>query len=114
MAIEGNMDIRGSARVVVSAPLTTVLSGELAGSTSAVQMPDVPCKLARFKARAENAGRVYLGAAGVTTPDGTTDATTGFELSAGEETGWLPVANLNQFYRIADNAGDDLTYLALR
>ncbi len=90
----------------------TLSSGELAGSTSALQGPNVPCSRARFKARDDNAGNVYIGGVGVTVPDGTTDATTGFQLDAGEETGWLPLSNLNEMYRISDNAGDDLTYLA--
>ena len=92
---------------------TTVACGELAGSATAVQMPTVACKLVRFKARADNAGRVYIGGSGVTKPDNATDTTTGFELSAGEETGWLPTSNLDVFFRICDNAGDDATYLAL-
>ena len=91
----------------------TVRSGELAGSATAVQMPNVGCRLVRFKAEAANAGNVYIGAAGVTKVDGTTDATTGWELDAGEETPWLPVTNLNVFFRICDNAGDDLTYIVL-
>ena len=90
----------------------THYTGELAGSVTAVQMPDVPCSRVRFKARSDNAGSVYIGVAGVTAPDATTDATTGFELDAGDDTGYLYAANLNEFYRICDNAGDDLTYLA--
>lgn len=92
---------------------TGVHTGELAGATSATALPDVPCKLARFKARSDNAGSVYLGGAGVTVPDGTTDTTTGIELDAGDDTGWLPIDNLNRLYRISDNAGDDLTYMVL-
>lgn len=92
---------------------TTVLSGELQGSATALQLPTIACKLVKFKAREDNTGNVYIGAAGVTKPDGTTDATTGFQLDAGEETGWIPIDNLNRLYRICDNATDDLTYLAL-
>lgn len=92
---------------------TAVKTGELAGSTTAVQMPNRACSLVNFKARSDNAGSVFVGLSGVTAPDGTTDQTTGYELAAGEETGFLPVDNLNRFYRITDNAGDDLTYLAL-
>lgn len=91
----------------------TVRTGELAGSATAVQMPNVACRLVCFKAAYDNAGRVYIGASGVTVADGTTDTTTGFQLSAGEQTPWLPCDNLNRFYRISNNAGDDLTYLAL-
>lgn len=105
-----------SALVVEQQAYTTVKSGELAGSannSTPVQMPDIACKLVKFKARNDNAGNVYIGAGGVTVPNGSTDITTGFELDAGEESGWIPVDNLNRFYRVTDNAGDDLTYLVV-
>ena len=95
-------------------PMGGVASGELAGATSAAQLPDVPCRLAKLKACAANAGKVYVGGTGVTKVDGTTDTATGLQLAASEETGWLPISNLNLLYRIADNAGDALTYLVLR
>lgn len=85
-------------------------SGELAGSATAAQMPNVPCCLVNFKAEAGNAGKVYIGGAGVTKAAGTTNTTCGWELSAGDETGWLPTTDMNLFWRICDNAGDDLTY----
>lgn len=91
----------------------TVKSGEVAGSATAAVMPTIPCSAVMFKAASDNAGVVYIGGAGVTAKDGTTDATTGYPLAAGEETGWIPVDNLNRLYRICDNAGDDLLYLAL-
>lgn len=92
---------------------SNIATGELAGSATAIQMPNVPCYMVKFKAEAANAGKVYIGGSGVTAIDGTTDTTTGLQLSAGDETGWIPVTNLNVFYRISNNAGDDLTYLAL-
>ena len=67
----------------------------------------------KFKAAATNAGNVYLGGVDVTKSNGNTNETTGFELAPGDETGWLPIANLNKLYRICDNVGDDLIYLAL-
>jgi len=88
-------------------------TGEIAGAVTATVMPTITCKWVKFKAAYDNAGRVYIGGSGVTVKDGTTDATTGYELSAGEETDWLPVSNLNIFYRICNNAGDDLTYMVL-
>jgi len=90
---------------------TAPTSGELAGSVSAVQMPSITCSMVNFKAVLSNAGNVYIGISGVTVVDGTTDTTTGFELGPGDETGFIPVDNLNRFYRISNNAGDDLTYL---
>lgn len=88
-------------------------TGEIAGSATAAVMPTVACKRVNFKAESTNAGNVYVGVADtVTVVNGTTDATSGFELDAGQETGWLRATNLNTFYRICDNAGDDLTYIA--
>ena len=48
----------------------SVVSGELQGSTSALQLPDIPCRLVVFTALSDNAGAVYLGGAGVTVPNG--------------------------------------------
>lgn len=93
---------------------TSIVTGELAGSTTGAAMPDVPCRMVKFKARLNNAGGVYIGNSTVTLPDGTTDGTTGFELNAGDDSGWILTDNLNRFSRRSDNAGDDLTYMALR
>lgn len=91
-----------------------VLSGERQGSATAVQLPSVPCKAVNIKAVASNGGNVYIGGPGVTKVDGTTDTTTGLELDAGQETGWIEIDNLDKLYMICDNAGDDITYIALR
>lgn len=89
-------------------------SGERAGSATAVVLPTVPCQMAWIKAVNTNAGNVYLGFSGVTVIDASTDTTSGYELSAGESIGPLPIHNLNQLYIICDNAGDDITYFVLR
>ena len=90
---------------------TKVVSGELAGATSATQGPDIQVNRVTLKAVYGNAGNVYLGGAGVTKVDASTDATTGIELDAGDQV-TLHISNLNLLYRICDNAGDDLTYIA--
>ena len=90
-----------------------IQSGERQGSATAVQLPDIPCRAVAITAKSDNAGSVWLGAAGVTAADGTTDTTSGLELEAGDMTQFIPVDNLNVFYIICDNAGDDITYLAL-
>ncbi len=89
------------------------INGELQGSATALQMPDIRAALINFKARSDNAGNIYIGGASVTKPDGTTDVTTGIELAAGQETGLIPCTNLNNFHRICDNSGDDLTYIGV-
>ena len=92
---------------------STVVSGELQGSTTALQLPDIPSRLVVFKALADNAGTVWLGGAGVTVPDGTTDATSGIGLAAGEQV-TLYIDNLSRLYRICTNTGDDVSYLVQR
>jgi len=90
-----------------------VKNGEIQGSASAVQLPDVPCYMVKFKSAGGNSGSFYIGGAGVTIPDGTADTTSGFEIEKGEQTDWIPVNNLNVFYLISSHATDELTYLAL-
>ena len=90
-----------------------IQSGERQGSATAVQLPDIPCRAVAISAVASNAGSVFLGGASVSVPDGTTDTTSGLELEAGDMTQFIPVDNLDVFYIICDNAGDDITYLAL-
>lgn len=91
-----------------------IATGEVQGSATAAVFPTVTAKMVMFKAVKGNAGNVYIGIAGVTVVDGTTDTTSGFELGAGETTGWIPASNLNLFYRICDNAGDDVVYMVLQ
>ena len=57
---------------------------------------------------------MYVGFAGVTKAADTTTTTAGMELAAGQETGWIPVGNLNELYIICDNAGDDILYMVAR
>jgi hypothetical protein len=94
-------------------PLSGIQCGEVAGSATAAQFPSIACSMVMINAEQSNAGNVYIGGAGVTKPNGTTDTTTGLELAPGQSSGWLPIDNLNRLYRICDNAGDDVTYLAL-
>ena len=87
-------------------------SGEVQGSATAAQLPNIPCSLVVIKAVNSNAGNVYIGLSGVTKPDGTTDTTTGVELRAGDAL-TIAVSNMNVLYLICDNATDDITYLAM-
>lgn len=98
---------------VETGPYDVVDSGEFAPGVAAAQFPSIACRLVRLKARAANAGNVYVGPTAVTKADGATDTTTGIELQPGDDTGWLPVDNLDRFYGIGDNAADSVTYLTL-
>jgi hypothetical protein len=94
--------------------LDKLVTGEIVGIVHATQLPDVPCSMAKLKAVSTNAGSVFIGGIGVTKTVGNNNFTTGFELKAGQETGWMPISNLNNFYRICDNAGDTLLFMVLR
>ena len=93
-----------------------VTSGEIAGSATAAQLPDIDVATGYvvIKAVRSNAGNVYLGGSGVTKVNASTDATTGLELDAGEEVRIDSINNLNLLFLICDNAGDDLIYLVVR
>lgn len=91
--------------------------GEVAGSATAKQLPSVRGKWVKFKAAIDNAGNVYLAPnSGVTKAAGTDTTTAGWGLDAGQETDWLPIGStgdLDAWYLIGDNAGDDVMYIVL-
>ena len=90
-------------------------TGEIKGSITAAAMPTLHAKWVKFKALADNAGVFAIGiTSGVTLPAGTTDATSGWPLSAGEETDWMPVPgnDMDGFYYISTAATDDVAYEA--
>lgn len=89
-------------------------NGEIIGTTAAVVMPSVACSMVMFIAVSTNTGSVFIGGSGVTVLDTTaTTTTTGIELVASANSGWIPVNNLHVLYLVGDSAGDDVTYLAL-
>ena len=91
-----------------------IVSGEIQGSATAAQCPDISCRVVTFKALSTNAGYVYIGGKGVTKPDGTSDSTSGVEMAPGDWLQFNPCSNINIFYYICDNAGDDMCYLAMQ
>lgn len=88
-------------------------SGELAGSASAVQMPNIKCQMVKFKALAGNTSNIYIGISGVTVASTNTNTTAGLQMAPGDDSGWILVNNLNVLYYICSNANDVLTYLVL-
>lgn len=92
-----------------------VISGELAGTTTAVQLPNIECAIAYFVAHADNMGAVYLGGdSSVEAVSNTTNTVAGIQIDAGITTPWFPIGNLKTLYMICDNESDGLTYLVLR
>lgn len=97
---------------------TKGVTGEVAGSATAAQLPaalQMPCKRVQIRARSDNAATlVFIGfTSGVTVADGTSDATTGIELTA---TGFpleLDIQHTNQIWYICSAATADFTILIL-
>jgi hypothetical protein len=93
-------------------PYPVFKTGELAGTATELQCPNIGCDMVNVKAKSDNAGKVYIGwMTGVAVAGANTSTVVGFELAAGEATGWIPVDNLAKLWRICDNAGDDCTYM---
>ena len=98
----------------------SIKTGEVVGSTTRKRLPTVDSALIKIKAYASNSGKVYIGGADVGLKNNSDDADNnesikgGFELSAGEETGWMPMSNLNFLYQICSTQGDGFCYMILR
>lgn len=90
-----------------------VRTGQIVGSVTAAQLPNVPCYMVKFVAPGGNSGSHYIGASNVTIPNGSANATAGMEIEKGTSTDWIPVNNLNVLYIISAHATDTLTYMAL-
>ena len=91
-----------------------IVTGEVAGSATAAVFPTIPCQMVMFKAVDSNAGNVYIGTSDVTVVTAATNTTAGWVLAAGQESGWIPADNMDKLYRICDNAGDDVVYMAVQ
>jgi len=79
--------------------------GLVTGTVSATQFPDKPVKMLRLKANEGNSGLFVLG------DNGNNQF---FELGAGDDTGWIPANNMNEYW-YSDVSGtlDHLNYWRL-
>lgn len=116
VSIPGTPTTNINSGTVETKPYTSVVSGELAVGTAAggTAAGSVACHLVRFRARYSNTGTIYMGGGTtITTPDGTTDTTSGWSMVAGDDTGWMPSDNVNRYYFLSSGTGNALTYVAL-
>lgn len=102
-------------RVVVAEQITAqddFINGGAAVGETEVQLSETSVPLrsgVRIVAALGNSGNVYVGHEGVT--PGTTPATDGYELDAGEDI-FVPVNDLNKVYLIGSAASQAVTYIA--
>ena len=88
-------------------------TGEVSGSITPKQLPEIKCEAVKIKAVGNNPTNVYVGQAGVHTVKAADREDVGWELDAGEETPWYFIHNLNQLYIVSDATGDDIVYTLL-
>lgn len=72
-----------------SDPLMSNIIGQTTGSATALQFPDTPCLMLKFKALSGNVGSFFLG---------DQSGNTYWELDAGQETDWIPVINMSRLW----------------
>jgi hypothetical protein len=113
VSVAGTVPTAIQSGTVEAKPYTAPLSGAVMCGTVATQLPNVACKLVRFKARTANSGTVFMGTSGVTAAGTVTDTTSGLPLVAGDDTGWIPIDNLSRFFIISGGSPNVITYLAL-
>lgn len=87
--------------------------GEVGATIVAVALPSIKGSFVVLRAADTNPGVVYLGLAGVTVPDGTTDALSGWPIPAGSETLAIPLPSndLASLSIIASIAGCSISYM---
>ncbi len=91
------------------APFDELLSGVQTVGTSVARLSTLPFTMVRLKALSTNAASIFIGLQG----SGVTVAN-GFELEPGDDTGWIPVDNLNLFEAISASAAQSLRYMAVK
>lgn len=96
---------------------TQAFTGEVAGSATAAQIPSNlrrECKRVLIRAASDNAGSVYIGfTSGVTKADGTSDITSGIEVTKTDPPLTLDIPRTDDIWYICTNATDDFTILIL-
>lgn len=101
------------ALLVSHKPLTYIDTGELGGVVVATPLPNVVCKYAKVMAVIGNSGFVYIGPANVGPAAAASNPNTGFQLGSGDNTGWLPIDNLNRLFYVCTGAGDEAIWMIL-
>lgn len=82
-------------------------AGNINVGTARVQFPNIACEMVQFKADPDNSGQVYIGGADVTTG-------IGWQLEAGDMTGWIPISNVGLVYGIGSAASQKLHYMIVK
>jgi hypothetical protein len=77
------------------------LFGLVTGTFGVNQFPNVPCSMARLRARSSNAGSFFISHASGTVLG------MPYELDAGEDTGWFPTSNLNRLWHGGSSGTSD-------
>ncbi len=93
------------------APFDEVLTGVETVGTSVTRLTSRPFTMVRFKAASANAASIFVAAA---TESATLTVANGFEIEPGDDTGWIPIDNLNLLEAISASSNQKLQYMAVK
>ena len=91
----------GSANELYSYNPRAIDIGVVTGTVTATQLPSGTVKLIRFKANSDNEGSFFVGE---------TEHDLFYEMRARDDTGWIPITNMNELYHINLSGTSDLLY----
>ncbi len=92
------------------APFDAFQNGVLAVGTSIVKLPNIQATMIRIKALSTNADSIYIADKG---NSAVLSAANGYELEPGDDTGWMPLANLDRVELISGTAAQSIRYICL-
>ena len=96
-------------------PATSGGTGNRACTTTAEQLPAHACRMVKLVAASANAGKVYVGFANtVVGTQGADNEVTGIELSAGQDSGWIPVSDTSMIWVYGSAATQNVSFMWLK
>ena len=85
-------------------------NGVIAVGTSVVKSPNIKTIMVRIKALSTNADSIYIGDKD---NSAVLSAANGYELEPGDDTGWMPLVNLDRIELISGTAAQSIRYICL-
>jgi hypothetical protein len=79
----------------------------IANTVVVTQCPALRAEQIRFKNHPDSSGNAWVGSDNLTTD-------TGFPLAPGDDTGWIPINNLNKCWHVEEDATTYLQYMLVR
>ena len=92
------------------APFDEFQNGVFAVGTAVVKLPNIKATMIRIKALSTNADSIYIADK---SNSATLTTANGYELEPGDDTGWMPIANLDRIELISGTAAQSIRYICI-